>query len=84
MVDRMARSAHDAVDRVADTTNTAVARVRSGVTGALSTVNEKVQGLPLSREQWVDSCRETVRDHPFAAVGAGLAAGFLIARWLRS
>ena|SRR5262245_55314217 len=83
-VDRMARSAHSAVDRVAETASTAVGRVRSGVTDALSTANDKMQSLTSSRDQWMDNCRQTVRDHPLAAVGIGLAAGYLIARWLRS
>jgi len=84
MVDRMARGAHSAVDRVADTASSAVGRVRSGVTDTLSTVSDKVHGLTSSREQWIDSCRQSVRDHPLAAVGVGLAAGYMIARWLRS
>ena len=84
IVDRMARSAHSAVDRVADTAGSAVGRVRSGVTEALSTVNDKLDGLSSSREQWVDSCRQSVRDHPLAAEGIGLAAGYVIARWLRA
>lgn len=84
MVDRMARSALTEVDRVADTTSSAVGRVRSGVSDTLSIVSDKVHGLASSREQWVDTCRQSVRDHPLAAVGVGLAAGYLIARWLRS
>ena len=83
VVDRMARSAHSAVDRVADTANSAAGRVRSGVTEALSTVNDKAQGLTSSRAQWLDPCRQTVRDHPLVAVAVGLAAGCLIARWMR-
>jgi len=84
MVERMARSAHSAVDRVADTASAAVGRVRSGVTETLSTVSDTVDGLSSSREQWVDSCRQSVRNHPLTAVGVGLAAGYVIARWLRS
>ena len=84
MVDRMARSAHSAVDRVSDGASSAVGRVRSGVTDTLSTVSDKAHGLALSREQWIDSCRQPVRDHPLAAVGVALAAGYMIARWLRS
>ena len=83
VVDRLARTAHSAVDRVADGASSAVGRVRSGVSDALSTVSDKVQGLSSSRDEWMDSSRQQVRDHPFAAVGIGLAAGFLIARLLR-
>jgi len=42
-----------------------------------------VQCRSSSRDEWMDSARQQVRDHPFAAVGIGLAAGFLIARLLR-
>lgn len=84
MVDRMAQSAHSAVDRVADTASSAVGRVRSGVTDTLSNVGDRMHGLASSRDQWIDSGRQTVRDHPLAAIGIGLAAGYLIARLLRS
>jgi ElaB/YqjD/DUF883 family membrane-anchored ribosome-binding protein len=47
-------------------------------------MNEKVQALQSTRTQWLDSCRESVRENPLAAVGIGLAAGWLVARLLRS
>jgi len=84
VVDRLARGAHEAVDRVADTASSAVGRVRSGVTDTLSGVNDKMRSLSQSREHWMDNCRQSVRDHPLAALGVGLAAGYLIARWLRA
>ena len=51
--------------------------------GAVSTVSEKVHDLSSTREVWVDNARERVRDHPLATVGVALAAGFLLAHWLR-
>jgi len=84
MVDRLARGAHGAVDRMADSASAAIGRVNSGVTETLSSVSERVHGLSASQQQWVDRCRQSVRDHPLTAVGAGLAAGWLIARWLRA
>ena len=84
IVDRIARSAHGAVDRAADTAGSAVGRVRDGVTDTLGALGDKVQELASSRDDWVDSCRQSVRDHPLSAVGLGLAAGYLIARLLRS
>jgi ElaB/YqjD/DUF883 family membrane-anchored ribosome-binding protein len=84
MVDRMARSAHSAIDRMADTANSAVGRVRSGVTDTLHNVSDRMEGFTASRDHWMDNCRQTVREHPVAAVGVCLAAGYLIARWLRS
>ena len=84
IVDRLARGAHGAVDRIADSASAAIGRVNSGVTETLSSVSDQVHGLSASQHQWVDHCRQSVRDHPLAAVGAGLAAGWLIARWLRA
>jgi ElaB/YqjD/DUF883 family membrane-anchored ribosome-binding protein len=83
-VDRVVRTAHNAVDRVAGTASSAVERVRSGLSGAASTVSDKMHGLSDTRAVWVDNCRQSVREHPIAAVGIGLAAGYLIARILRS
>jgi ElaB/YqjD/DUF883 family membrane-anchored ribosome-binding protein len=83
-IERVARSAHGAVDRVAGTASSAVERVRTGVQGAYGTVSEKMHDLSASREVWVDSARERVREHPLATVGAALAIGFVLARILRS
>jgi ElaB/YqjD/DUF883 family membrane-anchored ribosome-binding protein len=83
-IERMARTAHSAVDRVAGTASSAVERVRTGVQGAYGTVNEKMHDLSASREVWVDTARERVREHPLATVGAALALGYLLARILRS
>lgn len=82
-IERMARSAHSAVDRVAGTASSAVERVRSGVSSATGTVSERMHDLSASREVWVDSARERVREHPLATLGVALAAGYLLARWLR-
>jgi ElaB/YqjD/DUF883 family membrane-anchored ribosome-binding protein len=83
-IERVARTAHGAVDRVAGTASSAVERVRTGVQGAYGTVSGKMHDLSASREVWVDSARERVREHPLATVGAALAIGYLLARILRS
>ncbi|HVQ05046.1 MAG TPA: hypothetical protein VMT14_16105 [Burkholderiaceae bacterium] len=79
-IERVARGAHSAVDRVAGT----VERVRTGVQGALGTVNERMHDLQSNGDVWVDTARERVREHPLATVGIALAAGYLLARILRS
>jgi ElaB/YqjD/DUF883 family membrane-anchored ribosome-binding protein len=43
-----------------------------------------MQDLQSNREVWADSARERVREHPLATVGVALAAGYLLARILRS
>ena len=86
-IERVARGAHSAVDRVAGvagTASSAVERVRTGVQGALGTVNERMHDLQSNGDVWVDTARERVREHPLATVGIALAAGYLLARILRS
>ena len=83
-IERVVRSAHSAIDRVAGSASAAVGRVRSGVQGAMGTVSDRMQDLQSSREVWVDSARERVREHPLATLGVALAAGYLLARILRS
>ena len=83
-IERMARSAHSAVDRVAGTAGSAVERVRTGVQGTVGTVTERMHDLRSNGEVWVDSARERVREHPLATIGVALAAGYLLARILRS
>ena len=83
-VERVARSAHSAVDRVAGTASSAVERVRTGVQGAMGTVSERMHDLRSDGDLWVDSARERVREHPLATIGVALAAGYLLARILRS
>jgi hypothetical protein len=82
-IERVARGAHSAVDRVAGTASSAVERMRSGMHGAMGTVSERMHDLSSTREVWTDSARERVREHPLAALGVALAAGYLLARWLR-
>lgn len=83
-IERVARSAHSAVDRVAGSASSAVERMRTGVQGAMGTMSERMHDLQSNREVWVDTARERVRENPLATVGIALAAGYLLARILRS
>jgi len=67
VVDRVAASAHEAVDKAAHAA-TAAARV----------IDKKGAQLKDLQSEYLDSCRAQVRDHPLAALGVAVAAGFLI------
>jgi ElaB/YqjD/DUF883 family membrane-anchored ribosome-binding protein len=82
-IERVARTAHSAVDRAAGTASSAVERVRSGMHGAMGTMSQRAHDLSTTGEMWTDSARERVREHPLAAVGVALAAGYLLARLMR-
>ena len=65
-IDRLSQTAHQGVDRAANAA-TAVAE-RLG--------EEADQWMDL-QENWVEGARDYVREHPFAALGIAVAAGYL-------
>jgi ElaB/YqjD/DUF883 family membrane-anchored ribosome-binding protein len=67
MVDRVAASAHEAVDKAA-----------SAASSAAKTLGQKGEQLNDLQARYLDNCREQVKANPLTAVGAALAAGFLI------
>lgn len=73
VVERVAAGAHDAVDLAA-----------GAATRAAKLISKKGDVLMAIPEQYLEGCRERVRDNPLAAMGVALAAGialsFLIAR----
>jgi ElaB/YqjD/DUF883 family membrane-anchored ribosome-binding protein len=71
-IDRVSSGAHDTVDRVASAASSAADRI-----GAQSD-----QWLE-AKERWVETTRGYVREHPLAALGVALAAGFLLSRLSR-
>lgn len=67
VVDRVAAGAHEAVDKAAH-----------AATAAARALDKKGAELRDLQSRYLDGCREQVRDHPLAALGVALAAGFLI------
>jgi ElaB/YqjD/DUF883 family membrane-anchored ribosome-binding protein len=72
-VDRLSQSAHKAVDRAADVASTYAERF-----------SEKGEELMQMPEDWMDTAREYIREHPFQAIGMALAAGYLLRILTRS
>lgn len=71
-VDRLSKGAHDTIDRAADYAASAADRV-----------SEKYDELYQMQEDWVEAGREYVREHPVAALGMALAAGYLLSMIMR-
>ena len=67
VVDRVAASAHEAVDKAAH-----------AATAAAKALDKKSSQLKDLQSRYLDDCREQVREHPIAALGVAVAAGFLI------
>lgn len=79
-IERASQSAHGAVDRAAGMASSVAGRLGDKV-GALG---EKGDELLDMKDDWVEGAREYVRDHPFAAVGIAVAAGYLFSMITRS
>jgi ElaB/YqjD/DUF883 family membrane-anchored ribosome-binding protein len=72
-IERVGESAHQAVDRVADTAAAYAERF-----------NEKAEEWLEMKDNWVEGAREYVREHPIAALGMAVAAGYILSMLMRS
>ena len=64
LLKRATSSAHDAVDSVA----AKVGSIADGLQGGVSKVGD-------TRDEWIESARDAIRQHPFAAVAGALVIG---------
>jgi ElaB/YqjD/DUF883 family membrane-anchored ribosome-binding protein len=71
VVERVAAGAHEAVDKAA-----------AAAVSAAKVVEKKGAQLKDLQATYLETCRDQVRDHPLAAIGAAVAAGFLLSLFL--
>lgn len=94
-VDHVTESAHDTIDSLSDVAKPAVDRMTSGahdvidqVSGAATHAAKTlgVTGKKLQRveKRLASNARGYVREHPVAALGVALAAGYVVSRLLSS
>ena len=77
---RVVQGAHEAVDRIADKAIPAVERLRGSYNEAADTLKHKADQAVDLKDEWTESLRSAVREHPLAAIGTALALGVLLAR----
>jgi ElaB/YqjD/DUF883 family membrane-anchored ribosome-binding protein len=77
---RVVQGAHEAVDRIADKAIPAVERLRGTVSDAAETVKQKADQAIDLKDEWTESLRAAVREHPLAALGTALALGVILAK----
>ena len=68
-VERVGETAHQAIDTAA------------GYAGRL---DEKAEEWMEMKDDWVEGTREYVREHPIAALGIAVAAGYVLSMFMRS
>jgi len=80
---RVVQGAHSAIDRMAETAAPAVQRLQDGVQAAGESLSQRANEAREMGDEWAESLRSTVREHPLAAVATALAVGVLVARLAR-
>ena len=78
-IERVSDRAHQAVDRAAGAASSVAERLNEHV-DALSEKGEELRALP---ENWMEGARDYVREHPLAALGIALAAGYVFSMIMR-
>lgn len=78
-IERASQAAHGAVDRAAGAASAAAGRLGEKAE-ALAGKRDELLDL---KDDWVEGAREYVREHPFAAVGIAVAAGYLVSMMMR-
>lgn len=84
VVDRVAQTAHEAIDRVAAKAGPAMEKVRGSASSYREQLHAKADQLGAMEEQWIESARGYVREHPFTALAIAAVAGMLIAKMTSS
>lgn len=71
-IDRLSQGAHHTVERAAQAASQVAERF-----------GEKADEWMEMQENWVEGAREYVREHPVAAIGIAVAAGYLLSMMTR-
>ncbi len=77
---RVVQGAHEAVDRIADKAIPAVERLRGTYNDAADTLKQRADQAADLKDEWTESLRTAVREHPLAAIGTALALGVILAK----
>lgn len=71
------------IERVSDGAHRAVDQATNRAGAIADRFSEKADELLEMKEDWVEATRGYVRDHPVAALGIALAAGYVLSAILR-
>ena len=78
------QGAHHTIDRIAESAAPAVRHLGDSVATANEALHVKANQLRVTRDEWAESARYTVRSNPLVTVVAAFALGAVISRLLRS
>ena len=81
-IDRVAESAHPTVDRLADQAHDTVRKVADVASKATENVGSQTAHMREVQENFLQDCRDFVREKPIKALVYAAIAGFLLTRLL--
>jgi ElaB/YqjD/DUF883 family membrane-anchored ribosome-binding protein len=79
----MSDKASQNIDRLSSTAHTAVDRVAQVASSSAQRLSEKSTEWMETGDQWLNTTRETVREHPIAALGVAFGIGYLLSKLSR-
>lgn len=79
-IDSYSKTAHQAVDRAAEAASAVASRLGERV----DALSEKGDELLEMKDTWIEGGRDYVREHPYAALGIAVAAGYIFSMMMRS
>lgn len=83
LMNRVVQGAHQTIDRLAEQAAPHVQRLQEGAHDANAALHNRAEQAREVGDEWAESLRCTVRQHPLAAVAAALAVGLLVAKLTR-
>jgi ElaB/YqjD/DUF883 family membrane-anchored ribosome-binding protein len=81
MLDRLVQVAHETIDRLAGSAAPHVHRIQEQLGHVGETFN--VKDVRATGDEWAEGLRDTVREHPLAAMATAVALGMLLTRLTR-
>jgi len=79
----MADKAATTVDRLSSTAHETVDRVAAAASSGAQRLSAKGSEWMETGDQWLSTTRDTVREHPIAALGVAFGIGYLLSRLSR-
>jgi len=82
-LDRWVERLHAGIDRLADAAAPRLQRLQDGMSATRGSLRRQAHLVREDGEEWAESLRCTVREHPVTAVAVAAAFGMLLARLSR-
>lgn len=82
-LDSLKDKASGTMDRLSSTAQDAMSRVSAAASSAAERWDTTSRELMEAKDEYVETARGYIKEHPFTAIGIALAAGFLLSRLTR-